>query len=266
MAWITIGALVVHIGAKFTITRSALCAAIAAADTVARARAVGLDRTGARSSALVAGAAGLLTLVTVGQTVWPLRKLALLAPRRPDTGPQGFPVNRSAVAAGVVDDGAGRRLPPRGRGQRAPSGSSSRSPSCARSPSTPRRCRSRASKGGARRETWRGVRGARPPRPGRAHRPTPRVRVHSLQQRLAYASSDLDPAQARDLDTLLALEVEGEPLHLDHGYPRAPHRTQPTGRAADQVGHTTGRVVNGRRAIPRSPGAGSGSGSRSARR
>jgi DMSO/TMAO reductase YedYZ molybdopterin-dependent catalytic subunit len=46
-----------------------------------------------------------------------------------------------------------------------------------------------------------------------------RVRVHSLQQRFAYASSDLDPAQALDPDTLLALEVGGEPLHIDHGYP-----------------------------------------------
>ena len=43
--------------------------------------------------------------------------------------------------------------------------------------------------------------------------------MHSLQQRLSYASSDLDPAQAHDVDTLLALEVKGEPLHLDHGYP-----------------------------------------------
>jgi DMSO/TMAO reductase YedYZ molybdopterin-dependent catalytic subunit len=46
-----------------------------------------------------------------------------------------------------------------------------------------------------------------------------RVRVESLQGRLPYRTSDLDPAQARDRDTLLALEVDGEPLHLDHGYP-----------------------------------------------
>ncbi len=45
------------------------------------------------------------------------------------------------------------------------------------------------------------------------------MRVHSLQTRLAYRSSDLDAAQAHDVDTLLALEVDGEPLHLDHGYP-----------------------------------------------
>jgi DMSO/TMAO reductase YedYZ molybdopterin-dependent catalytic subunit len=46
-----------------------------------------------------------------------------------------------------------------------------------------------------------------------------RVTVHSLQQRRSYRTSELDPAQAHDVDTLLALQVEGEPLHLDHGYP-----------------------------------------------
>ncbi len=65
---------------------------------------------------------------------------------------------------------------------------------------------------------WRGVRVRdlleRAGAPADAH-----VRVHSLQQRLSYASSDLDSAQAHDVDTLLALEVNGEPLHLDHGYP-----------------------------------------------
>jgi DMSO/TMAO reductase YedYZ molybdopterin-dependent catalytic subunit len=45
------------------------------------------------------------------------------------------------------------------------------------------------------------------------------VRVVSLQPRFSYATSELDPGQANDPDTLLALEVQGEPLHLDHGYP-----------------------------------------------
>ena len=34
-----------------------------------------------------------------------------------------------------------------------------------------------------------------------------------------YAQSDVNAAQARAGDTLLALEAEGSPLHLDHGYP-----------------------------------------------
>lgn len=42
-----------------------------------------------------------LVVATVGQTVSPLRKLSLLAPRRPDIGTQGFPVNKTAVEAGI---------------------------------------------------------------------------------------------------------------------------------------------------------------------
>jgi DMSO/TMAO reductase YedYZ molybdopterin-dependent catalytic subunit len=213
IAWVTIGGLVVHVGAKFTATRRALRATASGLATVRAPDVVGRRQF----LALVAGASGLLTLFTVGQTVWPLRKLALLAPRRPDTGPQGFPVNRSAAAAGVVDaaQDSGFRLVVEG---------DVRTPlelSVADLRALPQR---RAKlpiacvEGWSASPTWTGVpvrdlldlagapRGAR-------------VRVHSLQARLAYRSSDVDPAQADDLDTLLALEVDGEPLHLDHGAP-----------------------------------------------
>jgi hypothetical protein len=104
VAWITIGALIVHVGAKFAPTRTAL-----SRPDVSPAPAPGPEPAPAGSPnrrqflGLVAGASAGLTLVTVGQTVWPLRTFALLAPRRRVSGPQGFPVNRSAEAAGVVD-------------------------------------------------------------------------------------------------------------------------------------------------------------------
>jgi DMSO/TMAO reductase YedYZ molybdopterin-dependent catalytic subunit len=146
-----------------------------------------------------------------------LRTLALFAPRRPDTGPQGFPVNRSAVAAGVVESARdpAYRLVIEGDVRRPmvltlddlralPQRTATLPIACVEGWSASR--------------TWRGV----PVRDllelAGASRDA-RVRVHSLQERLAYASSDLDPAQAHDHDTLLALEVEGEELHLDHGYP-----------------------------------------------
>ncbi len=101
-AWITMGALLIHVAAVIGVARAAL----------ARDRQPGpaptVDAPGPGSPSrrqflvAVAGASTLLTLVTVGQTVSPLRRLALLAPRRPDVGPQGFPVNRSAVEAGVT--------------------------------------------------------------------------------------------------------------------------------------------------------------------
>jgi DMSO/TMAO reductase YedYZ molybdopterin-dependent catalytic subunit len=45
------------------------------------------------------------------------------------------------------------------------------------------------------------------------------VAVESLQPSGLYRVSVLNPVQARDPDTLLALEIDGEPLHLDHGFP-----------------------------------------------
>ena len=45
------------------------------------------------------------------------------------------------------------------------------------------------------------------------------VVVHSLQEGSAYSSSRLNEAHVRDPDTLLALALRGEPLHVDHGYP-----------------------------------------------
>ena len=53
------------------------------------------------------------------------------------------------------------------------------------------------------------------------------VTVHSLQPRGLYGASELNRLQAHDRDTLLALELDGEPLHLDHGFPArliAPNR------------------------------------------
>ena len=45
------------------------------------------------------------------------------------------------------------------------------------------------------------------------------VRVESLQAHRSYRTSVLNAEQAADADTLLALEVDGETLAIDHGYP-----------------------------------------------
>ena len=60
----------------------------------------GLSRRGLLTA--VATSAGVITLATVGQTIAPLSPISVLGPRRPDQGPQGFPVNKSAQAAGVI--------------------------------------------------------------------------------------------------------------------------------------------------------------------
>lgn len=45
------------------------------------------------------------------------------------------------------------------------------------------------------------------------------VVVHSLQQGGSYSSSRLNAAHVRHDHTLIALELNGEPLHIDHGFP-----------------------------------------------
>ena len=60
----------------------------------------GLSRRGFLGAVTVAS--GAVVVTTVGQTVAPLQDLAVLAPRRPDVGPQGLPVNKSAAAARVL--------------------------------------------------------------------------------------------------------------------------------------------------------------------
>jgi hypothetical protein len=90
VAWLTIGALLVHVAVQLPVVRDAL-----------RRRPAGPD-AGRRQVLLAAGvAAGLITLTTVGETVRPLSRAAVLAPRRPTIGPQGLPVNKTALGAGV---------------------------------------------------------------------------------------------------------------------------------------------------------------------
>ena len=47
----------------------------------------------------------------------------------------------------------------------------------------------------------------------------PPITAPALQRRRAYRFSDLNQSHAHDDDTLLALDVNGEPLDIDHGYP-----------------------------------------------
>jgi DMSO/TMAO reductase YedYZ molybdopterin-dependent catalytic subunit len=215
MAWITIGALIIHIGAKATTTRHALgrsrpdaaVGALAEADPQARRRFL---------TAVGAGA-GLLTVATVGQTIAPLRELALLAPRHPDTGTQGFPVNRTADEAGIIDQArrADYRLVVKGRVATPLDLSlddlraiglheATLSIACVEGWSATRR--------------WRGVR-VRDLLAMAGAAPGTSVDVSGLEQGWLYGQSTLDDDQARARDTLLAMEVDGEPLALDHGFP-----------------------------------------------
>ena len=223
-AWITIGALVAHIGAKLAITRRSV-GAKAKAEAKAEAKTVleqpergrgGLDRRGFIGA--VALAAGVVTLTTVGQTLRPLRNLALFAPRRPDIGPQGIPVNKSAIGARVVAPASSAEYRFTVAGNVTRELSLTREQLLAMPQHTahlPIVCVEGWSAGAA----WTGVRvrdliALAGGDPGHAT-----AEVRSLQERSVYRTSQLNEQHVRDGDTLLALAINGEPLHLDHGYP-----------------------------------------------
>jgi hypothetical protein len=219
-AWITIGALIVHLGAKWPITRRELrVSRNKPIDPGADAEPLPvstLDRR--RFLGTVFGTSAVVTLFTLGQTVRPLRKLALLAPRRPDTGIQGFPVNQTAGMAGVINaaQSPNYRLSVTGNVRNPLSLTLDDLQTLPRRSATlPIAC----VEGWSTSQQWTGI-------PVRdlllkaGAPPNATVRVMSLEDAgRRYSTSDLNHWQAHDPDTLLALHVNGEPLALDHGYP-----------------------------------------------
>jgi DMSO/TMAO reductase YedYZ molybdopterin-dependent catalytic subunit len=217
VAWLAVGALLVHIGVQLPAVRAALArpARESGPDAVSRRGLLGG----------VAAAAGLVTLTTAGQTVRPLAGLAVLAPRRPDTGPQGVPVNKTADQAGVraLAQDASYRLTVTGPGGRTDLDLTALQALAQHTAELPIACVEGWSSTGR----WTGVRlrdlvalvGGDPDRAS--------VEAESLEPAGRYRASTVAPEHVRDPLTLIALRLNGEPLHLDHGYPArliAPNR------------------------------------------
>ena len=212
-SWVTMGALIVHIGAKASIVRAELSRRDPARLQATTSGA--LTRRGFLG--VIAATAGVLTLTTVGQTLTPLNRLAVLAPRRPDVGPQGFPVNKSAFSAKVLEVARDPRysLKVSGRVERELSLAPDELRSLPQHEATlPISC----VEGWSATVRWEGIAvreilelaGV-----GTGHS----VRVVSLQPDGLYRESMLNSTHADDPDTLLALRCNGGALHIDHGFP-----------------------------------------------
>jgi DMSO/TMAO reductase YedYZ molybdopterin-dependent catalytic subunit len=210
VGYLAVGAVVVHIAVKLPVIRRALGEPL---DEVVEGGAVGLTRrTVVRGTWL---AVALATVVTAGQTVPLLRRVSVLAPRSGE-GPQGVPVNRSAVAAGVL------------RTARAPeyrltvtNGPAVRAFTVAELnalPQTTHRLPIACVEGWSVDAEWAGVVladllatvGATPDSD---------VRMISLEPPGPYSRTSLPARHARDAQTLIALRLNGETLDIDHGYP-----------------------------------------------
>jgi hypothetical protein len=113
-AWIVTGALIVHLSAKLPVLRRALARQRAAADMANH-----LER---RRFLLTTGvAAGVLLLATAGSAFTPLRRLAVLSPRRQGVGPQGLPGQQGRpLSWGRQQAGRPRLAAGRGRPGRPP--------------------------------------------------------------------------------------------------------------------------------------------------
>ena len=217
VAWLTIGALLVHIGVKLPVVREALTRP--AADGPGE----GLSRRGLLGT--VGAAAGLITLATAGQTITPLAPVSVLAPRRPTAGPQRLPVNRTAAAAGVRDSAfdPAYRLVVAGPGGQVVLSLGELAALGQHTVVLPIACVEGWSATG----TWTGVRlrdlialtGGDPEHAS--------AEVESLERVGRYRTSTVAVPHVRDPWTLIALRLDGEPLHVDHGYPArliAPNR------------------------------------------
>ncbi|OHV43403.1 molybdopterin-binding protein [Pseudofrankia sp. BMG5.36] len=227
VAWITIGALLIHIAAKLAVVQAnvgpgrAGRAHLTDRHSEPEPPGDGLSRRGLVVA--VGTAAGVITLTTAGQFVPGLARLDLLAPRRPDLGPQRLPVNRTAAAARVLAlardpayqlEVVGPRPFTLSLGELlAFDHHTSKLPiTCV--------------EGWAADATWHGPR-LRDLLDAAGVPPDATVRVESLEARGGYRTSEVNPPHARDPLTLLATGLNGAELDLDHGYPArliAPNR------------------------------------------
>jgi hypothetical protein len=165
----------------------------------------------------VAAASGALVVATAGATFSPLGDVSVLAQRKPGLGPQGLPVNKSADGAGVTELARQPtyRLVVEGAVDRPLELSLADLQAMDQHEATlPIAC----VEGWSASARWRGIR-VRDLLDQAGARSGATVSVESIQTGGRYRHSDVNPDQSGDPDTLLALELNGETLHIDHGYP-----------------------------------------------
>ncbi len=165
--------------------------------------------------AVGAAVAGVV-LLTGGQSIAILRPLNVFAPRERGFGPNSLPVNRSAKAAGVLETAVAPdwSLMISGNGIHKRYSRSELRDLGLVQVDLPISC----VEGWSQMATWRGI----PMRQLIAlvgAKPDSKVRVTSLEKTGSYRIMEMGPEYTQDPTTLVALELNGADLDIEHGYP-----------------------------------------------
>jgi hypothetical protein len=161
-------------------------------------------------------ASAALVVTTAGQSFKVLDGTNIFGPRKAGIGPNGLPVNRTAAAAKVTDTAVAPDWT-----LTVTNGSTSTSYSRAALAALPQHTVDlpiACVEGWSQTATWRGPR-LRDLLDSVGADPGSRIRLTSLEQKSSYAVTEMGPEYARDELTLVALELGGQPLDIDHGYP-----------------------------------------------
>ena len=236
LAWVIIGSLALHIAVKLPLIRAHWSRRAEAESTEAEAAAAVADGAGGAGGAgggplapvpgrglnrrgllaAVTLGTGAVVLTTAGQSFPWLAGLNIFAPRRMGTGPQGLPVTRTASQANVSGSAAAQ-----GWELTVVHGTTRKAYTLAQLSALPQHSYElpiACVEGWSQGALWRGVRirdlMAAVEAPDGAE-----LRISSLERAGAYATSTMPRAYSRDEQTLLALELNGAPLDLDHGFP-----------------------------------------------
>ncbi|MGU3409576.1 molybdopterin-dependent oxidoreductase [Microbacterium sp. M1A1_1b] len=164
----------------------------------------------------VAAATAGVVVLTVGQSSKLGEPFNVFAPRKRHLGPNALPVNRTARAAGVLATATAADWTLTVVGP-AVTRTFSRAELVALGMTTvelPISC----VEGWSQMATWKGVRMRDLVRAVQAD-PESAVRVTSLERHGGYRIMDMGPEYASDPTTLIALELNGGTLDLDHGFP-----------------------------------------------
>lgn len=215
VAWVAIGALVLHVAVKLVTIRGTLGADVddATHDRPEATEPGPLTRRGLLRTTWLASAVAVIT--TAGGSVPLLRRVSIFGVTTGD-GPGGIPVNRTAAEAGATAGATSPdyRLTLVGGGREMDLSREELASLPQATESLPIACVEGWSAGA----TWTGVR----MRDLLDLIEAPRDRdvvIRSLQTRYAFGVSTLWANFADDPRTLLALELNGEVLGLDHGFP-----------------------------------------------